>query len=37
MKINAHITSTVTGKKFVDVAVAFDIPFATATIRTRVA
>jgi hypothetical protein len=37
MKINVYITSTVTGGKFVDVAVAFDVPLSIATMRTRVA
>jgi hypothetical protein len=37
MKINAYITSTVAGGKFVDVAVAFDRPLFIATFRTRVA
>ena len=35
MKINAYITSTVADRKFVDVAVAFDLE-PTTTIRIRV-
>jgi hypothetical protein len=37
MKINAYITSTVADGKFVDVAVAFDVPLLIATTPIRVA